>query len=61
MADSAPKVAAEEHIELAAAIDRKADKLAKQIKNSKHFVVFTGAGVTTSAGRVTSDFTVNKS
>ncbi|TVY91389.1 NAD-dependent protein deacetylase [Lachnellula willkommii] len=50
MADSAPKVAAEERIEALDAIDRKAQTLATQIKKSAHFIAFTGAGVSTSAG-----------
>ena len=50
MADSAPKVAAEERIEAPDVIDRKAQTLANQIKKSKHFIVFTGAGISTSAG-----------
>ncbi|TVY42686.1 NAD-dependent protein deacetylase [Lachnellula occidentalis] len=50
MADSAPKVAAEERIEAPDAIDRKAQTLANQIKKSKHFIAFTGAGISTSAG-----------
>ncbi|OOQ89082.1 silent information regulator family protein [Penicillium brasilianum] len=50
MADTVPKVAAEERRESLAAVDRKAEALAKQIKRSKHFIVFTGAGISTSAG-----------
>jgi mono-ADP-ribosyltransferase sirtuin 6 len=50
MAETAPKVAAEERRESLAAVGRKAEALAKQIKQSKHFIVFTGAGVSTSAG-----------
>ncbi|KAJ5177159.1 DHS-like NAD/FAD-binding domain-containing protein [Penicillium canariense] len=45
MADIAPSVAAEEYRESLAAVDRKAEALANQIKKSKHFIVFTGAGV----------------
>lgn len=50
MADSAPKVAEKEQYESADEVDRKAQILADQIKNSKHFIAFTGAGVSTSAG-----------
>ncbi|KAG9231020.1 DHS-like NAD/FAD-binding domain-containing protein [Amylocarpus encephaloides] len=50
MADSAPKIAGEELQESPQAIDRKAQLLTDQIKKSKHFIVFTGAGVSTSAG-----------
>lgn len=50
MADSAPKIAEEERIESPDAIDLKAQSLANQIKKSKHFIAFTGAGVSTSAG-----------
>jgi hypothetical protein len=50
MADSAPKVAAKEHREAASAVDEKATALVKQINQSKHFIAFTGAGISTSAG-----------
>lgn len=50
MADSAPKVAAKERREAASAIDKKAATLVKQINESKHFIAFTGAGISTSAG-----------
>ncbi|KAH7407476.1 DHS-like NAD/FAD-binding domain-containing protein [Cadophora sp. MPI-SDFR-AT-0126] len=50
MADSAPKVAAKECVEPPQAIEKKAQIIADHIKNSKHFVVFTGAGISTSAG-----------
>ncbi|KAJ0114160.1 NAD-dependent deacetylase sirtuin-7 [Diaporthe amygdali] len=50
MADTAPKIAEVEREEAPAAVDRKARALADQIRRSKHLVVFTGAGVSTSAG-----------
>lgn len=50
MADSAPKVAAEELVEGAGVVDQKAEILASQIRSSKHFIAFTGAGISTSAG-----------
>ncbi|CAI7673870.1 unnamed protein product [Penicillium pancosmium] len=50
MADSAPKIAAKERREAASAVDKKAATLVKQILQSKHFIVFTGAGISTSAG-----------
>jgi hypothetical protein len=51
MADSAPKVAEEERIEAPEVVDQKAQRLANQIRDSKHFIAFTGAGVSTSAGK----------
>ncbi|KAI0133755.1 DHS-like NAD/FAD-binding domain-containing protein [Xylariales sp. AK1849] len=50
MADSAPKIAAKESYESADAVDQKAQTLADQIRKSKHFIAFTGAGISTSAG-----------
>lgn len=50
MADTAPKIPEEEHQESPDAVDRKAADLADRIRRSKHFIVFTGAGVSTSAG-----------
>lgn len=50
MANTAPKVAEAEHQEAPAAVDQKAQILADRIRKSKHLVVFTGAGVSTSAG-----------
>ncbi|KAH7354011.1 NAD-dependent deacetylase sirtuin-7 [Plectosphaerella cucumerina] len=46
----APAVADEERQESSDAIDRKAAVLAERIRESKHFLVFTGAGISTSAG-----------
>jgi formylmethanofuran dehydrogenase subunit B len=50
MADSAPKVAAKERFEALEVVEQKAKALADLIKNSKYFIAFTGAGVSTSAG-----------
>lgn len=50
MADIAPAKAAKERREPDKAVDQKADALAALISNSKHFIAFTGAGVSTSAG-----------
>lgn len=50
MANSAPKVAEAERFETDRAISLKAKDIANLIKHSKHFIVFTGAGVSTSAG-----------
>jgi mono-ADP-ribosyltransferase sirtuin 6 len=52
MADSAPKVAALECREALAAVNEKAEALANQIRKSTHLIVFTGAGVSTSAGEL---------
>lgn len=40
-----------EHFDAPEEVDRKAQVLAERIKDSKHFIVFTGAGVSTAAGR----------
>ncbi|CAG8114368.1 unnamed protein product [Penicillium olsonii] len=50
MADSAPKIAATECREAASVVGKKAALLVKQIKQSQHFIAFTGAGISTSAG-----------
>ncbi|KAJ4127998.1 hypothetical protein NW768_008282 [Fusarium equiseti] len=50
MASSAPKEAPPERRDAPEVIDQQADELVALIKNSKHFIVFTGAGVSTSAG-----------
>ncbi|KAK4173784.1 putative mono-ADP-ribosyltransferase sirtuin [Triangularia setosa] len=50
MADSAPEVAEAERFEAPEAVSLKAKTIADQIKRSKHFIVFTGAGISTSAG-----------
>ncbi|KAM0351092.1 hypothetical protein ACHAPU_002874 [Fusarium lateritium] len=50
MASSAPKVAPPERRDAPEVIDQQADELAALIKKSKHLIVFTGAGVSTSAG-----------
>jgi hypothetical protein len=52
-ANSAPAVAVKEHREPLADIEKKAEILAGLIKGSKHFIVFTGAGISTSAGEET--------
>lgn len=51
MANNAPKIAAKERREPMAAVDKKAAILVSQIKSSRHFIAFTGAGVSTSAGK----------
>jgi mono-ADP-ribosyltransferase sirtuin 6 len=50
MASSAPKIAPPERRDAPEVIDKQAEELAALIKKSKHFIVFTGAGVSTSAG-----------
>ncbi|KAJ4294916.1 hypothetical protein N0V88_005155 [Collariella sp. IMI 366227] len=50
MAWTAPKIPLPELIEDSDHLDKKARQLANLIKKSKHFIVFTGAGISTSAG-----------
>ncbi|KAI5923012.1 NAD-dependent deacetylase sirtuin-7 [Camillea tinctor] len=50
MANTAPKIAEEERQEAPNVIDRKAEALVTKIRKSAHFIAFTGAGVSTSAG-----------
>jgi NAD-dependent SIR2 family protein deacetylase len=47
---TAPKVAEVEHFDPPDVVDKLAAEVAQQIKDGKHFIVFTGAGVSTSAG-----------
>lgn len=47
---TAPKVADVERFDSPEVVDRLATQLARQIKDGKHFIAFTGAGVSTSAG-----------
>ena len=54
MASSAPKIAEVERRDAADVIDQQAAALVELIRKSKHFIVFTGAGVSTSAGNCTS-------
>lgn len=51
---TAPKVAEEEILEPSELVEQKATTLANQIKKSKHFIAFTGAGISTSAGEALS-------
>lgn len=50
MAWTTGKIALPELVESPDELDQKAQQLANLIRNSKHFIVFTGAGVSTSAG-----------
>ncbi|KAF2497084.1 NAD-dependent deacetylase sirtuin-7 [Lophium mytilinum] len=50
MSAFAPKIAPAELQESLSAIDKKAQLLVDQIRKSKHFIAFTGAGISTSAG-----------
>jgi len=50
MANTAPKVAEAERFDPPDVLDRKAQALADRIRSCKHFIVFTGAGISTSAG-----------
>ncbi|KAF5576801.1 NAD-dependent deacetylase sirtuin-6 [Fusarium pseudoanthophilum] len=56
MASSAPKVAPPERRDPLDVIDKQADEIVVLIKKSKHFIVFTGAGVSTSAGKLIDRF-----
>jgi NAD-dependent SIR2 family protein deacetylase len=47
---TAPNIAEVEYFDPPEVVDRLAKDLAKQIKDGKHFIAFTGAGVSTSAG-----------
>jgi NAD-dependent SIR2 family protein deacetylase len=50
MANTAPKVAEVERFDDPGTVDQKAQQLVDMIRKSKHFIVFTGAGVSTAAG-----------
>ncbi|KAL6400229.1 Sir2 family protein [Ilyonectria robusta] len=50
MSSSAPKIAEGERYDAPEMVAQKAKALAAQIRESKRFIVFTGAGISTSAG-----------
>ncbi|KAK8126606.1 uncharacterized protein PG998_002365 [Apiospora kogelbergensis] len=50
MADSAPMIAPEERQDASGIMERKAQTLVNYINKSKHLIVFTGAGISTSTG-----------
>ena len=50
MAKIAPKDPAKEHRESLDSVQRKAHAVVKDVKKSKHFIAYTGAGISTSAG-----------
>jgi hypothetical protein len=50
MAESTPKIGEEERVEAEDVVDQKAQILASMINGSKHFIAFTGVGISTSAG-----------
>lgn len=54
MASSAPKVAEAGRRDDPETVDRQAAALVKLIEKSKHFIAFTGAGVSTSTGHLRS-------
>lgn len=51
MADSAPMIAPEERQDASGIMERKAQTLVNYINKSKHLIVFTGAGISTSTGK----------
>lgn len=48
---TAPAIPDPERYDPTEVIERKAVELAEMIRKSKHFIAFTGAGVSTSAGK----------
>ncbi|RDW75362.1 hypothetical protein BP6252_06504 [Coleophoma cylindrospora] len=50
MTSSIPEIGEAENYDPLDAVDRKARTLVNQIQKSKHFIAFTGAGISTSAG-----------
>ncbi|KAK4184316.1 DHS-like NAD/FAD-binding domain-containing protein, partial [Podospora australis] len=50
MANTAPKIAEPERFDAPSLVDAKAKILAELIGESKHFIVYTGAGISTTAG-----------